>query len=158
MGLPANLLDRLELMHSEINGLTVFRDPPPKIKHEDLPIIYAVYLGYTPDSFVQEFKAERQYRFLIEVLVTKIGFDRVDLATGASTGAISATTWADTVGDYYDNHRKMTTASEGALPYLIRPFTSQNEGVVFPLGAHDGQDYIGTQFNLAMDMTVFLKE
>lgn len=149
------ILDRIEEMHREISGLTVFRTPPPVIQQEwmnDGSMLYAMATGFT-EPYIDSHAVRAVYSIGVDVLVKPTYQDELT-PEGVSKAVETTHALIETIYAYYSAHRDLTTNANpdriAGLDPAQAEMTIQCDGVVLPLVAHDQQGYIGTQFLLTV--------
>lgn len=143
----AAILDRLKLMHADITGVTEYRESPPHIEKNKLPICYAVFLGFTEESW-SEMMVRRTYRFQVEVLTQHIQATQSDMTSGVVRAIKATNALIEAFDNYYNAHRQLSTNALPVLDQVIAPMVIANNGSDDPIISYDGNAYIGTVFTL----------
>lgn len=152
----ATLLTRLQAMHDDIAGVTAYTYPPPVVRFDALPVIYAVHDGYT-EEITQSDTAIRSHRFLCEVLVKSIQNNQAVTAEFISAGVKATSEWIDTVTTYYNDHRDMSTSALPRLNGVAFAMTFDNDGVgqfEMNAGSSVNASFFGTHFTLTVPMMI----
>lgn len=148
----AAFLDRLALMHADITGVTEYREAPPRIEKNKLPVCYAVYLGFTETTNSERY-VERTYRFQVEILVQHISATEKD-TSGVVRGIKQANALIEAFDHYYRAHRQLSTNALPDLDAVIAPMVISNDGSDTPIISYDGNAYIGSVFTLEIQAVI----